>query len=139
MPTTRSAELPATIEAGVATSKAFMVYDFRLPDESLAAAMGVMGEHGGMLQVHCEDPDLLDAGIAAALARGDTAPRFHAGSRPPNVEAVATARAMGFAGPHRCAGPCRPPLVGGRARRGPRAPRRPASGSRPRPARTTSS
>ena len=90
-------ELPATIEAGIATSKAFMVYDFRLPDESLLAAMGVMGRRGGMLQVHCEDPVLLEAGIAAALARGETAPRFHASSRPPHVEAVATARAMDFA------------------------------------------
>jgi dihydropyrimidinase len=90
-------ELPATIDAGIATSKAFMVYDFRLPDESLLAAMGVMGRRGGMLQVHCEDPVLLEAGIAAALARGETAPRFHASSRPPHVEAVATARAMDFA------------------------------------------
>ncbi len=90
-------ELPATIEAGVATSKAFMVYDFRLPDDALAGAMGVMAAHGGMLQVHCEDPALLDAGIAAALARGESAPRFHASSRPPRVEAVATERALGFA------------------------------------------
>ena len=90
-------ELPATIAAGVATSKAFMVYDFRLPDDALAAAMGVMAAHGGMLQVHCEDPVLLDAGIAAALARGESAPRFHASSRPPRVEAVATERALGFA------------------------------------------
>ena len=37
------AELPATIEAGVATSKAFMVFDFRLPDARLFEAMGVMG------------------------------------------------------------------------------------------------
>ena len=29
---------------------------------------GVMGAHGGMLQVHCEDPVLLDAAVAAALA-----------------------------------------------------------------------
>jgi dihydropyrimidinase len=40
---------------------------------------------------------LLGAGIAAALARGETAPRFHASSRPPRVEAVATERALGFA------------------------------------------
>ena len=56
------AELPATIDAGVATSKAFMVFDFRLPDQALFDAMRLMGERGGMLQVHCEDPVLLDAG-----------------------------------------------------------------------------
>ena len=91
------AELPATIDAGVATSKAFMVFDFRLPDERLFEAMRVMGAHGGMLQVHCEDPVLLDAAVADALQRGDMAPRYHATTRPPYVEAVATARALAFA------------------------------------------
>src|SRR6188472_3066319 len=91
------AELPETIESGVATSKAFMVFDFRLPDSRLFQAMKVMSDRGGMLQVHCEDPVLLDAAVAASLARGDVAPRFHATSRPPYVEAVATARALAFA------------------------------------------
>ncbi len=90
-------ELPATIDAGIATSKAFMVFDFRLADQALFDAMGVMARHGGMLQVHCEDPVLLDAAVAGALARGETAPRFHATSRPPYIEAVATARALAFA------------------------------------------
>jgi dihydropyrimidinase len=91
------AELPATIDAGVATSKAFMVFDFRLPDRELFDAMRVMGDRGAMLQVHCEDPVLLEAGVAAALQRGDTLPRYHATSRPSYVEAVATARALAFA------------------------------------------
>ena len=91
------AELPATIDGGVATSKAFMVFDFRLPDKTLFDAMRVMADRGGMLQVHCEDPVLLDHAVAAALQRGDTLPRHHAASRPPYVEAVATARALAFA------------------------------------------
>jgi dihydropyrimidinase len=91
------AELVTTIEAGVATSKAFMVFDFRLADQALFDAMRLMGERGGMLQVHCEDPVLLDAAVAAALQRGDVLPRYHATSRPPYVEAVATARALAFA------------------------------------------
>ena len=91
------AELPATIDSGVATSKAFMVFDFRLADQALFDAMRVMGARGAMLQVHCEDPVLLDHGVATALERGDTAPQHHATSRPPYVEAVATARALAFA------------------------------------------
>jgi dihydropyrimidinase len=90
-------DLPATIDAGVATSKAFMVFDFRLGDQALFDAMRRMGERGGMLQVHCEDPVLLDAGIAATLQQGNVLPRYHATSRPPYVEAVATARAVAFA------------------------------------------
>jgi dihydropyrimidinase len=56
-----------------------------------------MGRHGGMLQVHCEDPVLLDAAVNDALQRGDVSPRYHASTRPPYVEAVATARVMAFA------------------------------------------
>jgi dihydropyrimidinase len=91
------AELPATIDAGVATSKAFMVFDFRLQDDRLFEAMRAMARHGGMLQVHCEDPVLLDAAVAEALGRADVAPRYHATTRPSYVEAVATARALAFA------------------------------------------
>lgn len=91
------AELPAMVDAGVSTAKAFMVFDFRLDDRRLYDAMRVLGARGGMLQVHCEDPVLIDAAVEAALVRGDTAPRFHAPSRTTEAEAVATHRAMAFA------------------------------------------
>jgi dihydropyrimidinase len=90
-------ELPAMVEAGVPTAKAFMVFDFRLADATIFAAMRVLGERGGMLEVHCEDPVLIDAAVADALQRGDVAPRYHATTRSPEAEAVATHRAMAFA------------------------------------------
>jgi dihydropyrimidinase len=74
-----------------------MVFDFRLDDRRLFEAMRTLGARGGMLQVHCEDPVLIDTAVADALARGDTAPRFHASSRTTEAEAVATHRAMAFA------------------------------------------
>ena len=91
------AELPAMVDAGVPTAKAFMVFDFRLGDRAIFDAMRVLGELGGMLQLHCEDPVLIDTAIEAALQRGDTAPRYHATTRSPEAEAVATHRAMAFA------------------------------------------
>ncbi|MEO8207817.1 MAG: dihydropyrimidinase [Chloroflexota bacterium] len=91
------AELPAMVDAGVSTAKAFMVFDFRLDDVRLFEAMGVLGRRGGMLQIHCEDPVLIDAAVGATLIRGDTGPHFHASSRPAYAEGVATARAMAFA------------------------------------------
>ena len=91
------AELPAMVDAGVSTAKAFMVFDFRLDDARLFEAMGVLARRGGMLQVHCEDPVVIDASVAAALRRGNTAARYHASSRPAYAEGVATARAMAFA------------------------------------------
>ena len=92
------AEVPVIVDAGVPTAKAFMVYDFRLDDRRLFEALGAMGRAGGLLEVHCEDPVLIDAGVAAALARGDTRPRDHAVSRTREAEAVATHRALAFAG-----------------------------------------
>jgi dihydropyrimidinase len=90
-------DLPRVIEAGVPTCKAFMVFDFRLPDERLFVALRTMGRHGGMLEVHCEDPALVDAAVSAALQRGDTSARYHATTRTTGAEAVATRRAMELA------------------------------------------
>ena len=91
------AELPAMVDAGVPTAKAFMVFDFRLADRSIFEAMRILGERGGMLEVHCEDPVLIDSAVEAALQRGDTSPRHHAATRSTEAEAVATHRAMAFA------------------------------------------
>jgi dihydropyrimidinase len=91
------AELPAMVDEGVSTAKAFMVFDFRLDERRIYEAMQVLGGRGGMLQVHCEDPVLIDTAVADALARGDTAPRFHASTRSAEAEAVATHRVMAFA------------------------------------------
>lgn len=91
------AELPAMVDEGVSTAKAFMVFDFRLDDRRIYDAMGVLASRGGMLQLHCEDPVLIDAAVAGALARGETAAPFHAATRTTEAEAVATHRAMAFA------------------------------------------
>ena len=90
-------ELPALIDAGVPTFKAFMVYDFALPDERLEEAMRVAGRHGGMLQVHCEDPATIDPLVADALAHHRVGARHHALTRPPQAEASATRRAIEMA------------------------------------------
>ena len=89
-------ELPAMVAAGVPTAKAFMVFDFRLADRSIFDAMRILGDRGGLLEVHCEDPVLIDAAVEAALQRGDTSPRHHATTRSTEAEAVATHRAMAF-------------------------------------------
>jgi dihydropyrimidinase len=91
------AELPAMVDAGVPTAKAFMVFDFRLADRAIYEAMAILGARGGMLEVHCEDPVLIDMAVASALQHGDTSPRHHAATRTTEAEAVATHRAMAFA------------------------------------------
>ncbi len=91
------AELPELIEAGVPTFKAFMVYDFRLPDAELERALRVAARHGGMLQVHCEEPSIIDPLVADALAAGDVACRNHALTRPAHAEGAATRKAIEMA------------------------------------------
>jgi dihydropyrimidinase len=90
-------ELPALIDAGVPTFKAFMVYDFRLADADLDRALRTAAKHGGMLQVHCEEPAIIDPLVADALRRGETACRFHALTRPSRAEGAATRKAIEMA------------------------------------------
>jgi dihydropyrimidinase len=91
------AEIPALIAAGVPTFKAFMVYDFALDDARIEAALSLAARHGGMLMLHCEEPAIIDPLVARALRRGDTGPRHHAHTRPPEAEAAATRKAIDLA------------------------------------------
>lgn len=90
-------ELPELIAAGVPTFKAFMVYDFRLADADLERAMRTAARNGGMLQLHCEDPGIIDPLVADAIRHGQTACRFHALTRPARAEAQATRKAIEMA------------------------------------------
>ena len=90
-------ELPELIARGVPTFKAFMVYDFALPADELEPMLRTAARSGGMLQLHCEDPSIIDPLVAEALARGDTGPRHHASCRPADAEATATRRAIELA------------------------------------------
>jgi dihydropyrimidinase len=74
-------ELPELIEAGVPTFKAFMVYEFALPDDRLEAVMRTAARHGGMLQLHCEEPSIIDPLVNAALTRGDVGCGHQEGNR----------------------------------------------------------
>jgi dihydropyrimidinase len=84
---------------GVTSFKMFMAYPGRLmaDDGAIGAAMRHAREHGGLVMVHAENGAVIEALIADALRRGDTAPRFHAVTRPPAAEAEATARAVALA------------------------------------------
>jgi dihydropyrimidinase len=91
------AELPAAVEAGVPTLKAFMVYDFGVDDATLLRLLAASARMGGMLQVHCENRTILEALTARHLEAGQVAPAYHAASRPPYVEAEGTGRAIALA------------------------------------------
>jgi dihydropyrimidinase len=90
-------DLAWAIAQGVATLKAFMVYDFGLPPTRLRSLLRDVTAAGGMLELHCEDPARLQAAVSGLLASGRTRPADHAASRPVTVEARGTARAVAWA------------------------------------------
>jgi dihydropyrimidinase len=90
-------QIPEAIDVGVPTFKAFMVYDFALPDSQLDVALRATASGRGLLNVHCEDRVELERNIALLHAEGKTRPRFHAMSRPPYVEADGTRKAIEMA------------------------------------------
>lgn len=90
-------EIPQLIERGVPSAKAFMVYDFALPVDQLPRVLRAMAGHGGLLQLHCEDPATIDPLVTAALAAGDIGPRHHALTRPTRAEGSAVRAAIDIA------------------------------------------
>ena len=84
---------------GVTSFKMFMAYPGRLmaDDGAIFRALRHTGEQGGLVMIHAENGGAIDVLVAEALGRGDTAPRFHAATRPPRAEAEATARAIALA------------------------------------------
>ena len=93
-------ELPSLPELGVATVKIFMAYKgtpLYTPDEDLFEAMQIAHEAGLLVLVHAENGDVIAKLQAQALAAGNVEPRFHALTRPEEVEAEATGRAIRLA------------------------------------------
>jgi dihydropyrimidinase len=88
-----------TAEEGVTSFKLFMAYRGRLmlDDGSIFRVMQTAGECGGLICMHAENGDVIDALVAQARARGDLAPRFHALTRPARCEGEATGRALDLA------------------------------------------
>jgi dihydropyrimidinase len=94
------AELPHIAEMGVASVKIFMAYKgtpLYTEDDDLFETLQLSREAGVLVLVHAENGDAIAKLQEQALARGDTAPRFHALTRPEEVEAEATNRAIRLA------------------------------------------
>jgi dihydropyrimidinase len=95
----RLEELAALPEQGITSYKLFMAYKdvLQVDDETLFRAMETAAAGGALVMVHAENGDAIDVLVREALARGDTAPVFHALTRPPELEGEATNRAIQLA------------------------------------------
>lgn len=92
-------EIPQCVEWGVTSLKLFMAYKGALmvDDATLFRAMQQAAANGLLICVHAENGDAIDILINQALAAGNTAPIHHALTRPPELEAEATYRAIRLA------------------------------------------
>ncbi len=92
-------EMQAVVDAGVTSFKVFMAFKGSLmaDDEQLLRVLRRTAVTGGLVQVHAENGDAIEVNVEAARAAGHTEPRYHAVTRPPGVEAEATARAIHLA------------------------------------------
>jgi dihydropyrimidinase len=89
-------DLASLPDEGVTSYKLFMAYKGALmvDDETLFRTMQVAAETGALVMVHAENGDAIDVLVKEALAAGQTEPKYHALTRPPETEGEATNRAI---------------------------------------------
>ena len=87
------------VAEGITSFKVFMAYKGALmvDDEQFLAVLEQTGKTGGLVMVHCENGDAVVRYQKEAMEAGNTDPKFHAWSRPPEVEGEATGRAIRLA------------------------------------------
>jgi dihydropyrimidinase len=91
-------ELPAIVAAGIRSFKVFLTYDpLHVDDAQYLRVLAAARKLGAFVTVHCENYQAIRFMTEALLARGMTAPKYHAWSRPPVVEREATHRAIALA------------------------------------------
>jgi dihydropyrimidinase len=92
-------ELATLPGEGITSYKLFMAYKGALmvDDETLFRVMQVAADTGALVMVHAENGDAIDVLVNEALAGGNTEPKYHALTRPPETEGEATNRAIQLA------------------------------------------
>lgn len=88
------AEIPDVVAAGAPTIKCYMTYrqeGLMIEPPDLRRILASLRDAGGMLLVHAEDNDLIEASIPHFLESGLTSAIYHAESKPPEVENKAIA------------------------------------------------
>src|ERR687895_526933 len=86
-------------DEGITSFKLFMAYPgvFMVDDQTIFRALHRTGENGGLVCMHAENGGVIDELGKEALRKGETAPKYHALTRPPTAEGEATGRAIALA------------------------------------------
>ena len=99
LPDSRLPELDDLVRQGVSSFKMFMAYlgAVMVDDATIFKTLSRAADNGALVCLHAEHGHVIDVLVKAALARGNTAPKYHATTRPPTTEAEATHRAIRMA------------------------------------------
>jgi dihydropyrimidinase len=93
-------EIPEMIEReGVNSFKVFMAYKgvLQVDDETIFKTLRAAAQHGGLVQLHAENGDVIEVMVAEARKKGQKEPKYHALTRPVEAEGEATARGIRLA------------------------------------------
>ena len=71
-------EIPALVAAGFPSLKVFTIREFGLADEALVRVLRAARRAGALVNVHCENSEMLDLAQADMVAAGRTDPRHYA-------------------------------------------------------------
>jgi dihydropyrimidinase len=90
------AEMGKLVDEGITSFKMFMAYPgvFLVDDGQIFRGMQRAGELGALICMHAENGIPIDVLVQQALAKGHTAPIYHALTRPQIAEAEGTHRAI---------------------------------------------
>lgn len=89
------AEIGDMFAGGVTSFKTYFAYDhLRLDDAQTLEVLETIGEHDGILCVHCENGTLINELQRRMVEKGITGPEGHPLSRPAEAEAEAISRLM---------------------------------------------
>ncbi|HEY9676651.1 MAG TPA: dihydropyrimidinase [Drouetiella sp.] len=100
LPVERLKEVKRLInDEGVTSFKMFMAYPgvLLVDDATIFRGMNFAGEHGGLVCMHAENGVVIDEIVRNALAKGHTAPKYHALTRPTKAEGEGVNRAIAIA------------------------------------------
>ena len=93
------AEIPEMVALGIPSFKCFLAYKgaLMIDDGTLYKVLLKAREAGALVMIHAENGDILDVLINDFLKQGNTGPKYHALSRPPEAEGEATGRGIAIA------------------------------------------
>ncbi|PLX15972.1 MAG: dihydropyrimidinase [Marinilabiliales bacterium] len=97
-------EIKDCIESGITSFKVYMAYknSIGLEDEDIFKVMKLVGEHGGVVTLHCENGDEIENLRNDLSQNGNLSPEFHPVSRPNHTEAGAIQMAIEMAKLTKC-------------------------------------